>query len=82
MKYEHLVYMAEKDGKPHIIVDRVEGNGRRHFCTHYELPTVQSEDEGFDLMEKVASWLGNTLLIDCPNFRRHIGIEKPDKNPK
>ena len=76
MKYEHLVSVGDKDGKRHIIIDRVEPDGRRHFCTHYELPEVNSEKEGFDLMQKAAEWLGNSLLIDSPEFRKHIGLEK------
>ena len=79
MKYEHLVRVSNKDGKPHIIIDRVEPNGRRHFYTHYEFPYVNGEKEGFDLMKKAAEWLGNSLLIDSPEFRKHIGLENGEE---
>jgi ABC-type phosphonate transport system ATPase subunit len=75
VKYKHLVYIEEKDGKPHVIIDRVEDNGRRHFCTHMELPPVKSEQDGWSLMGRVADWLGHSLLVDSPAFREHIGIE-------
>jgi len=75
MPFEHRVYVQEKDGKVYVCVDRILENDRRHFVTHHELSAVKSEGDGFELMEKVASWLGNTLLIDNPDFRKHILIE-------
>ena len=79
MKYEHRVSVALKDGRPHVIIDRVEPNGRRHFCTHYALPDVTTEKEGLALMDRVAEWLGNSLLVDSQDFRKHIGLEGPEK---
>ena len=76
--YKHVVYLAEKDGKPYLVVDRLFESGRQDFCTHMELPHVSDEREGFALMQKVSEWLGNTLCIDNPQFRAHIGIE-PDE---
>lgn len=75
MTYEHLVYFTHKDGKPHLAIDRLFSNGRRDFCTHYQLPPVTDERAGFELMDKVAAWLGNTLCIDSPQFRQHTHIE-------
>lgn len=73
--YQHIVYFTEKDGTPYVAIDRLWSNGRRDFCTHFPLPSVESEEEGFELMDKVADWLGHSLCIDSPPFRRHVGIE-------
>jgi hypothetical protein len=75
VKYKRVVSYATKDGKPHLVVDRLFENGRSDFCTHYELPEVKNEEEGLVLMGKVAEWLGNTLCIDNPEFRAHIKLE-------
>ena len=75
MTYEHLVYFTQKDGIPHLAIDRLFSDGRRDFCTHYPLSSVADEAAGFELMDKVAAWLGNTLCIDSPQFRQHIRIE-------
>ena len=74
MTYEHIVYIEEKEGKVYLCIDRVLEQGKRHFMSHYELPGVQSESQGFELMSKTAEWLGNSVLIDSPKFREHIGI--------
>ena len=79
MNYKHIVSYSKKDGKPHMVVDRLFESGRIDFCTQYELPEVQNEKEGFELMRKVADWLGNTLCIDNPEFRAHIKIETEKK---
>ena len=76
MDYELIVYHTIKEGIPYIAVDYLFPDGRRVFQTHYELPEVQDEEEGFDLMGKVGEWLGNSLLLSTPGFRRHIGIEE------
>ena len=76
MKYEHLFYFKVKEGKPYICIDRIFEGGRRDFMTHHELPHTEGDEEGFDLMEKLASWLGGSMLIDCPEFREHIGINE------
>ncbi|HSD95849.1 MAG TPA: hypothetical protein VLB06_01790 [Sulfuricaulis sp.] len=81
MKYKHVVYYSEKDGKTFLVVDRLFESGRHDFCTHYELPNVRNEKEGFELMGKVSEWLGNTLCIDNPEFRAHIKIETESKEP-
>tara|TARA_R110002072_G_scaffold182877_2_gene339136 strand:- start:7121 stop:7441 length:321 start_codon:yes stop_codon:yes gene_type:complete len=75
MQYEHVVYTEDKDGKKYLCIDRLFSSGRRQFMTHQEIPPTNSETEGFDLMGKTAEWLGNSMLIDSPAFRRHIGIE-------
>ncbi len=76
MKYKHVVSYSVKDGKPYVVVDRVFESGRVDFCTHYELQEVKNEEEGIELMGKVAAeWLGNTLCIDNPEFRAHIKLE-------
>jgi hypothetical protein len=77
VNYEHLVYFTNKDGKAYLAIDRRMPDGRRDFCTHYELPAVADEQAGFALMEQVANWLGNTLCVDNPQFRQHIRIESP-----
>jgi hypothetical protein len=74
MKYEHLIYYENKEGKTFLCIDRKFENGRRDFMTHYELPPTQGESEGFDLMARAAEGLGNSVLIDSPAFREHIGI--------
>lgn len=74
--YQHVVYFCEKEGKSYIAVDVLEANGRRYFSTHFELPSVGGEETGFEIMDRVADWLGHTLLIDIPEFRTHIGIEE------
>lgn len=76
MDYEHRVHFQVKEGKPYIVIDRVMPDGSRTFCTHHELPHVQNQDEAWALMDKVADWLGHSLLIDSPAFRRYIGIEE------
>ena len=76
MKYEHIIYLETKENIPYVCVDRIFENGKRSFMTHYELPTTSGDEEGFDLMSKVAEWLGNSLLIDTPAFREHIGINE------
>ena len=76
MEYEHIVYFTVKDGRPYIAVDYLFSDGRRVFQTHYELQDITSEDEGYELMSKVAEWLGNSLLISTPGFRKHIGIDE------
>jgi hypothetical protein len=73
--YEHVVYFTHKDGLPYIAIDRVFPNGRRDFCTHCQLSAVADEASGLELMDKISSWLGNTLCIDNPQFRQHIHIE-------
>ena len=78
-EYEHIVYVIEKDGANYVAVDRLWANRRRDFCTHIELSEISSEQEGWELMDKVADWLGHTLLIDNPDFRRHIGIESEEE---
>lgn len=65
-----------KEGRPYIAVDYLYSDGRRIFQTHYELPAVDNEKEGFNLMSEVSEWLGNSLLISTPAFRQHIGIEE------
>lgn len=75
MIYEHVVYYVEKDGKAYLAVDRLFQDGRRDFCTHFELQQVTDETAGFALMDKAADWLGNTLCIDNPSFRKHIKIQ-------
>jgi hypothetical protein len=75
VKYKHVVSYATKEGKPHLVVDRMFENGHVDFCTHFELPEVKSEKEGLALMARVAEWLGNTLCIDNPEFRAHIKLE-------
>jgi hypothetical protein len=74
MKYEHRVVVGLVEGKPHVIIDRVDSDGRRSRLTHYELPHVANEQEGWVLMDKIAVRLGSDLLLDCPEFRKHIGI--------
>ena len=76
MKYEHIVYLKIKNNKQHVCIDRIFENGTRHFMTHYELPEASGDQEGFDLMSKVAEWLGNSTLIDSPDFREHIGVNE------
>ena len=76
MRYDHLVYFTRKDGAVFLAIDRVFEGGRRDFCTHMELPAVESEAAGFELMDKVAEWLGNSICIDNPEFRRHIKVEE------
>ena len=79
VNYQHLVYFTQKDGMPHVAIDRLLPDGKRDFCTHYPLPAVDSDEAGFELMDKVAAWLGNTLCIDNPQLRQHIRIEpRPD----
>jgi len=75
VNYQHVVYFTQKDGVPHVAIDRLLPDGTRDFCTHYLLPVVAGEKAGFELMDKVAAWLGNTLCIDNPQFREHIRIE-------
>ena len=74
MKYEHVIYFEIKDGQKFLCIDRVFESGKRDFMTHYELPEAQGESEAFDVMSKVAEWLGNSVLIDSPEFRSHVGI--------
>jgi len=76
MKYELITYFSAKDGRSYIAVDYLFADGRRVFQTHYELPEISNEEEGFELMEKAAEWLGHSLLISTPEFRKHIGIEE------
>lgn len=75
MKYEQIVYFKFEQGISYIAVDYLFADGRRVFQTHYELPEVADEEEGFNMMAKAAEWLGNSLLISAPEFRKHIGIE-------
>lgn len=75
MEYEQIVYFTVKQSISYIAVDYLFPDGRRVFQTHYELPEVGDEEEGFNLMSKAAEWLGNSLLISTPGFRKHIGIE-------
>lgn len=75
MEYEQIVYFTVKQGISYIAVDYLFPDGRRVFQTHYELSEVGDEEEGFNLMSKAAEWLGNSLLISTPGFRKHIGIE-------
>ena len=74
MSHEHIVYFEKKDEKSYLCIDRLFEGGRRSFMTHYQLPETQGESEGFELMVKLAEWLGNSTLIDSPEFREHIGI--------
>ena len=76
MEYEHIIYLQVKDGKNHICIDRLFSNGRRDFMTHIELDNSEGEEEGFNLMDKAADWLGHSLLIDSIPFRKHIGVEE------
>ena len=76
MNYEHIVYLEVKDGIPHICVDRLFENGKRAFMTHHKLTQSLGDNDGFELMSKAAEWLGNSLLIDNPAFREHIGVNE------
>ena len=76
MNYEHLIYIESKEGNVYLFVDRLLSSGRREFMTHMELPSTAGDTEGFDLMTKSAEWLGNSILIDSPAFRQHIGINE------
>lgn len=76
MSHEHLIYLENKEGKTFLCIDRLLPSGRREFMTHMELPNTEGDSEGFDLMAKSAEWLGNSVLIDSPSFRQHIGINE------
>lgn len=74
MSYEHVVYIEEKHGERYLCIDRLLHSGRREFMTHMALPETKGDDAGFELMGKSADWLGNSILIDSPQFREHIGV--------
>ena len=76
MEYEHIVYLREKDGKLHVCIDRLFPDGRRDFMMHMELESTEGDEEGFQLIDKIADWLGHSLCIDSVPFRKHIGIEE------
>ena len=75
MKYDHIVYIEEKNAKWFLCIDRVLDSGKRNFMTHLEIVKKEDGTEDFALMEKSAEWLGNSILIDSPKFREFIGIE-------
>jgi len=76
MEYEHIIYIEQKDGEHYLCIDRLLPSGQRDFMTHIALPKTSGDKEGIDLMEKSAKWLGNSILIDSPSFREHIGINE------
>lgn len=76
MKYEHVVYLEEKEGYLHLCIAPLFDNGQRGFITHRKLGKTSGDIEGFELMCKVAEWLGNSLLIDSPQFRNYIRIDE------
>jgi hypothetical protein len=45
MKYEHLIYYENKEGKTFLCIDRKFENGRRDFMTYLKAESSRQENQ-------------------------------------
>ena len=76
MKFSHLVYVVEKEGKNFIRIDRKYIDGRTSFFTEIPLPVEKADQQDLSSQfSRVASQLGSSLCVDSNDI---LGCFKND----
>lgn len=72
--YSHYVYIAERNGRRYVRIDRVLPNGRRDFYTEILLGDKVG-DEDWEQFEEIMGNVGKSIGIDSPAVRAHFGLD-------
>jgi len=76
--YPHIVYVAERDGRPVIRIDRLF-DGKQDFYTEIEIAKHLDQDK-WDAFEKISQLIGKSLCIDSPRIREILKIDDASEN--